>query len=195
MQNMAVRLLAATLAMSTVLDMAGAARAFAQEIDPYIVTPGALGPVKVGMKVADAVKALGAGWAYRGMIEDNDQTCGHISQDGLWAGMTPVFMAQDGIVTRIEIGGNAIATEKGIHVGSTEAQVLAAYGKEVRSEEHKYIGPPAKYLTVWFENAPKPDTYDENHKARGIQFVTDENQIVVAIYAGDTSIMYVEGCA
>ncbi|BCW88986.1 hypothetical protein sos41_21410 [Alphaproteobacteria bacterium SO-S41] len=189
MQKTIAALLASAFALGAVLPAQSA-----DAPDPYTLTYSTLGPVTVGMKVADAVKALGAGWSYRGMEEDNDPRCGHISQDGIWAGMTPTFMAQDGIVTRIEVGGNEINTDKGIHVGSTEAQVMAAYGKDVRATPHAYAGPPAKYLTVWFENAPK-DENAEDPKARGIQFVTDENQIVVAIYAGDTSIMYIEGCA
>ena len=191
MRKTIARLLATGLALSAVT---GTVRA-QEGPDPYTITDSTLGPVTVGMKVEDAVKALGTGWAYRGMIDDNDPTCGHITQDGLWSGMTPAFMAQGGVVTRIEVGGNAINTEKGIHVGSTEAQVMAAYGKDVRATPHTYAMPPAKYLTVWFQNAPKGDNFNDDPKARGIQFVTDENQIVVAIYAGDTSIMYVEGCA
>lgn len=162
--------------------------------DPYLVTSETLGPVTVGMKVEDAVKALGPGWSYRGMVEDNDPTCGHISFDNIWSGTLPFFMAQGGVVTRIEIGSGAIYTDKGIHVGSTEKQVLEAYGKDVRSEPHQYIGPPAKYLTVWTKDAPAAGGTPAA-TARGIQFVTDENGIVTSINAGDPSILYVEGCA
>lgn len=163
--------------------------------DPYLLMPGSIGPVTVGMKTADAVKALGAGWSYQGMTEENDQSCGHIVRDGAWGFMEPMFMAQDGVVTRIEITSSSVTTEKNIHVGSTEKDVLAAYGKDVRSEPHNYAPPPAKYLTVWFQNAPKPGSFDEDKTARGLQFVTDEKGVVVTITAGDTSILYVEGCA
>jgi len=73
--------------------------------------------------------------------------------------------------------------------------VLEAYGKDVQSEPHAYAGPPAKYLTVWFKNAPKADAMGEDASARGLRFETDENGVVTAIYAGDTSIRYIEGCA
>lgn len=167
----------------------------AEEVDPYVVFPGSLGPVKVGMKVEEAVKALGTGWSYRGMLDNADMTCGHISRDGLWPDGSPYFMALDGVVTRIEFSNASILTEKGIHVGSTEAEVLEAYGTAVRAEPHEYQAAPAQYLTVWFENAPKEGDYTEDRKARGIKFETNERKIVTGIYAGDTSILYVEGCA
>ncbi|MFT3808388.1 MAG: hypothetical protein QM698_00565 [Micropepsaceae bacterium] len=184
---------AALAAAMSITSVAGIARA--EEADPYMLFPGSLGPVKVGMTVDEAVKALGSGWSYRGMMDDGDMTCGHISREGLWPDGSPYFMAQDGVVTRIEFSNASILTEKGIHVGSTEAEVKAAYGRQVQAEPHQYQAAPAQYLTVWFQNAPKEGDYAEDRKARGIKFETNEQRIVIGIYAGDTSIMYVEGCA
>ena len=189
-RKFAAAALAAAMSMASIAGVASA-----EEADPYVVFPGSLGPVKVGMKVDEAVKALGSGWSYRGMMEDNDMTCGHISREGLWPDGSPYFMAQDGVVTRIEFSNASILTEKGIHVGSTEAEVLAAYGKQVRAEPHQYQAAPAQYLTVWFENPPKEGDYAESRTARGIKFETNEQRVVTSIYAGDTSILYVEGCA
>lgn len=185
----------ASVALAALACMAGPT-AFGQDApDPYTFAAEGLGPVTVGMPTADAVKALGAGWSYRGLESDNDQACGHITLDSPWSAMMPMFMAQSGVVTRIEVGGGAIYTDKGIHVGSTEAQVLEAYGAAVHSEPHAYIGSPAKYLTVWFKNAPAAGATEVDAGARGIRFLTDENGIVTQIFVGDPSIQYIEGCA
>jgi hypothetical protein len=72
----------------------------------------------------------------------------------------------------------------------------AAYGAAVRAEPHKYEEAPAKYPTVWAEDAPKDE------RSEGGTAVGPEDRLRgwgQGHGAGDQcwgpSISYVEGCA
>lgn len=71
---------------------------------------------------------------------------------------------------------------EGIGVGSAEAAVRAAF-PSFTSEPHRYVGPPAKYLTQP-GNAPR------------LRFEIGEDGTVTAIHVGmPPQLRYVEGCA
>lgn len=146
------------------------------------LTHSGWGPVKIGMTRAQVAKALGA--PLRGeAIETLDLCVEQSARSPAYRGM--IFMFEDRRLTRISASSNSrVHTPSGVRVGSTAAEVRRAYGRKLQSGPHKYVGPPAEYLTYWTV-ATK----------RGVRFETDERRRVARIHAGAASIEYVEGCA
>lgn len=92
-------------------------------------------------------------------------------------------IVEDGDVRRITVArDSSIKLIEGIGVGSIEKDVLAAF-PGFRAEPHKYVEPPAKYLTQ-----PGSDPR--------LRFEIGEDSKVTAIHVGMTpQLLYVEGCA
>jgi hypothetical protein len=140
------------------------------------------GPVRIGMTVAEAQTAFGAELHPGGALEP--ETCetyaplpdaGH---DGIR------FMAQEGRITRISDHGTPnVRTAQGVGVGSTDAEIRAAYPNAIEAPA-KYDPPPAHSLTVW--TVP-----DES----GLRFEVSAEGVVTTVHAGGESIQLVEGCS
>lgn len=151
------------------------------EAGPFL-TPGGLGPIRIGMTEAEVRAAVGPN-RLDGDTGDDFEGCKEMQLKGNLAGVW--VMLQEDEVTRITLGeGSTHKTDKGLGVGSSAAQVRAAYGAALQVEPHKYAGEGAEYLTVW----TKPET-------EGLRYETAQNGIVDTIHAGGGSIRYVEGCA
>jgi hypothetical protein len=107
-------------------------------MSPPPLTPEGLGAVHIGMTVRQAERALGG----KLKIEyPNDKSCG---QGGRADGAEPDvwYLFENGHLARIDIGGAdgrhlMHSTAAGIHAGSTEAEVRAAY-PHVVTEPHPY---------------------------------------------------------
>lgn len=136
-----------------------------------------IGPAKVGMSLAQLNAALQE--KFRMPKARDEQRCfivtsthhPHVS-----------FMIEDGKVTRIEIDGRGVPTDRGIQVGDSEKQVLKAYGAAAKVEPHAYTSEEGgHYLTV-------------RSAALGLRFETLKGK-VDSFYAGRfTSVQYIEGC-
>lgn len=142
------------------------------------VTPEGYGGIKIGM---DETAALATGLKAADSDLVGSAEC-HLlvsDQSGFWV------MIEDKKVSRITLDeGSRIKTDKGLGVGSTEAEVKAAYGDAVEVTPHKYNPPPAHYLTIWSDPGKL-----------GVRYVTDGAGNVTAVHAGSASIQYVEGCS
>jgi hypothetical protein len=93
-------------------------------------------------------------------------------------------MAEDGRVTRVSFFGRAQArTPEGAGVGSTDAEVRAAYPGAIE-EPAKYAPPPAHDLVVW-----------TTPQQAGYRFEIGQDGRVAIMHAGGPSILYVEDCA
>lgn len=156
----------------------------AQSTFPSGKLPGAwalnfdgIGPIKVGMSLSQLNSALQE--KFRMPKERDEQGCftvasthcPHIS-----------FMIEDGKVSRIDVDGRGVPTDKGIQVGDSEKQVRKVYGAAVKVEPHAYTSMEGgHYLTV-------------RSGKFGLRFETDKGK-VDSFYAGRyTSVQYIEGC-
>ena len=143
------------------------------------LTPFGLGPLKIGMREADAAKRLGLHIAADDGANSFDCRVDEIPRyPGLYA------MAERGVITRITIGEpNRLRTDRGLGIGSMEADVRRAYGRTLKIATAAYDDEPAHDLTFWIAG-----------KKRGILYEPDQQGRVTFIRAGGSSIQYVEGC-
>ena len=141
------------------------------------------GPVRVGMTIAQAERALSAP-----LVPADDSSpadgCWHVKPARGHQGVQ--FMVQQGRISRASLWGDPspIRTVRGVGIGDPEAKVRRLYGPHLRSEPHAYDGPSAHYLTYWTRNG-----------SRGVRFETDDHGRVQTIHAGDRSIQLIEGCS
>ena len=106
-----------------------------------VLTLEGLGALRIGQAVP-----AGSGWAERGaQISDKCRTVSSPDFPGVYG------IVEEGKLRRITVGQrSAVKLIEGIGVGSTEAEVRAAF-PGFRQAPHEYVDPPAKYLT-----APNP---------------------------------------
>ena len=103
----------------------------------------------------------------------------------------PHFYAivENGVVMRItaygdESGASSVRTDRGIGVGSTEAEVRAAFAP-LREEPHHYVEAPAKDLF-----------FGGTEEAPGLRFEIGADGRVSSLHAGlMPTLGYVEGCS
>ena len=149
------------------------------------VTPEGYRGVRIGMTLRQAETVLGQAIQPDGNDEDSEACVTfHIGEGDPRTEAS--FMAENGHVTRVSFYGPAppSRTPEGVGVGSSDAQVRAAYAGRVIEQPAKYDDPPAHDLIVW----TTPQT-------AGYRFEVGQDGKVNALHAGGPSILYVEGCA
>jgi hypothetical protein len=138
------------------------------------------GPVKFGMKVEDAEKALGVKLAKDTYAED--ESCRYFTPVNALDGLS--FMTSNGIVVRLDVHKGDIATDTGAKIGDSETSVLDLYKGHVRVEPHKYTGPEGHYLVVTGSDG----------KAQMV-FETDGTKVTTYRAGREPEVQFVEGCA
>jgi hypothetical protein len=149
---------------------------FATASDTWVVRYDGVGPVKIGMSLAQLSAAL---HQELGPDERDEHSCFYIDAHGHdHVG----FMIIDGKVARVDVGAAGPKTLAGIQVGDTEDHARQIYGARMKVTAHTYID-DGHYLTV-----PSADG------RYGIRFETEKGKII-GYYAGTyKAIQYVEGC-
>lgn len=141
-----------------------------------VLTLEGLGALKVGQAVpADS------GWAERGaQASDTCRTVTSPDVPGVYA------IVEGGLVRRISVGQRSdVKLVEGIGVGASEDEVNAAF-PGFRSEPHKYVEAPAKYLTA--PNAASGDP--------ALRFEIGADGKVSVMHVGvEPQLRYVEGCS
>jgi hypothetical protein len=144
--------------------------------DEWVIREDGVGPVKVGMTLAQLSAAL-----HQKLSEDESgsENCFYVHARG-HAHVS--FMIEEGKLVRIDVDEPGVATSTGIRVGDSEAHARQVYGAKLKVTEHKYID-TGHYLTV--------RSADGRY---GVRFETDKGKITM-FYAGKyDAIQYVEGC-
>lgn len=147
-----------------------------------VLTPTGFGPLRIGMTDAEARTAVGAANIEADTGTEISDSCTEIKLKGAYPGV--YLMINDGRLSRITLYESPdFKTDKGVGLGATPAQVMAAYPGIV-STPHEYEDPPAVYLTLWTKPEKEGTRFEINHEG-----------VVGSIHAGDETIQYVEGCA
>lgn len=155
--------------------------------DADTITAEGWGPLRVGMSLDEVIAAAGADANPNAVGGPDPGQCDEFRPRNAPDGV--LVMVENGILTRISVSRNgAIRTPEGIGVGDPDSKVLAAYGSRARVDLHKYVEPPAKYITVWRESS------ETGADRRGIRYEIGSDGKVAHVRAGGPSIEYVEGC-
>ena len=153
----------------------GCGRSLTAPDSRWRVTARGLGPVRVGMTVAEASAALGMPLSGA----DAAGECIYVRPPRELAGV--MFMVVSGAIARVDVTAGDVATEEGVRVGDSNESVRELYAGRVTASPHKYTD--GEYLTI----AP-----DAQHR---IVFEVDRRQ--VTRYRGGRlpEVEWVEGCS
>ena len=142
------------------------------------VTEHGLGPLRAGMTVADASKALGGALV---VPAETAAGCDYATWRGGPRGVH--VMIDDGRIARVEIDSVGIATAAGARVGDTEERIRSLYPGRVIVTPHKYED--GHYLTV---NAVDDSSF-------AIVFETSKGRVTRYRAGRRPAVEYVEGCS
>jgi len=144
-----------------------------------VIREDGIGPVKVGMKLAELNTALHENISFpsgeigNGCVQVASRNHPHVG-----------FMFEGQRVVRIEVDGRGPATAEGVQVGDSEAHAQKVYGSRLKVEPEAYELEEGHYLTM-----------QSSDGKYGIRFVTHKGKIKF-IFAGNfEAIQYIEGCA
>jgi hypothetical protein len=145
------------------------------------LSPQGLGPIHVGATI-DEVEALVGRSLEHDNASDSDACREYVLAWSDEGGV--IILTQDRRVQRVSVFGEAfpIATESGIHVGSSAASVVAAY-RGARRTAAPYDDLPAYELLYWA--APNQS---------GLRFEIGADGKVARMHGGSQAIQYIEGC-
>jgi hypothetical protein len=146
----------------------------------WTVTPGGIGPIRIGWSIGELNAATGEQLRPTYQISDE---CDYLRPARLPAGVN--LMVVKDTVIRVDVDTAGVLTGEGAGIGDTEARIIAMYPGQVEVQPHKYTGPEGHYLVV---------TVPSDTLLR-IIFETD-GRIVTRYRAGRRpAVEYVEGCA
>lgn len=107
----------------------------------HVVSFDGFGPVKVGMTVAAASKALGIPLVRKYEMEGD---CYYVSPKRGFKDVS--FMVTGRRISRVDIDAKGYATDRGAGVGDTEARIMRLYRGRVEVRGHPYVD--GHYLRV-----------------------------------------------
>jgi hypothetical protein len=142
------------------------------------LTPLGMGPLKIGMTVAEARSALGTFDLPGG---EDPKACLHVRPPSLPRGV--LVMVDNGVVVRVAVDSNTVATAEGARIGDSEERIKSLYGARVVTSPHKYTD--GHYLTI----TPAGDSLH--------RLIFETEQLKVTRFRGGRMphVAYVEGCS
>ena len=143
----------------------------------WIVRADGIGPLRVGVTLAEASRTLGE------TLRITQAGCDHVNPTTMPEGI--LLMVIDDTVARVEIDSAGIRTTEGAQVGDSESRVLELYGARARIEPHKYTYPDGHYVVV----TPPGDTL---HR---IIFETLKGRVTTYRAGRVPAVQLVEGCS
>jgi len=160
-------------------DTAQTASADTLDFARWVLRADGVGPVRVGMSVADANRAVPGGLDRTAGLAECDYVRPKSGPDGV------ALMVERGRIVRADVGDSArVTTALGVLPGDAESRVLEAY-PGARVQPHKYV--QGHYIVV-IPNAPA----DTLHR---LVFET-EGGVVTRMRGGlYPQVQYVEGCS
>lgn len=139
------------------------------------------GPVRYGMTLREASRALG------GLSDTTEASPECFYVTGRQAPPGTGFMVVNRQIARVDVDTPGVLTLSGIGVGSTEAEVRAAYPGQIRTESHPYSGPEWHYLIY----VPR----DRADRRFGLIFETDGVRVRSYRAGRQPEVRWIEGCA
>jgi hypothetical protein len=144
------------------------------------ITTQGLGPIKVGMTVAQAEKAGGIDLVREG----GDARCSYVRPEDRT--IRASFMLKGRIIVRVDSFRRGFATVNGVRVGDSEAKVRRRFAGRLRITRHEYI------RSGWYlEFVPR----ERAKRNRRIIFETDGMKVKYIRAGRLPEVRYIEGCA
>ncbi|MEO5618724.1 MAG: DUF3221 domain-containing protein [Candidatus Eisenbacteria bacterium] len=144
------------------------------------VNPKGVGPIRVGMTVTEAERALGLALP---LLGPKMEPCSYVSSKDR-PGVA--FMIIEGRVARVDIHQHSIVrTAEGAGIGDTEARIHSLYQGRVEVQPHKYVD--GRYLIV------RPAVLaDSGYR---VIFETDGRQVTRYRSGRLPEVRWIEGCS
>lgn len=156
------------------------------------LTPDGWKDLRIGMTREEITALYGPDAQPDAVDGPEPEQCAEYRPENLPSGF--LLLLRDQKLARISlIRDAAITTGEGLGLGAAAEEVKAAYGGEALVTPHKYVAPPAEYITIWREDR-SGTSYVEDPEARGLRYVVGEDGTVQTIHAGGPAIQLVEGC-
>ena len=143
----------------------------------YVISYNGFGPVKVGMTVSEASKALSIPLVREQGYEGD---CYYVAPK---QGLKDVsFMVTGKRISRIDVSNRGYATDRGARVGDTEARIMKLYRGMVKVSPHPYVD--GHYLRI-----------DGKGGKFSIIFETDGKRVTSFRAGKSREVGYIEGCS
>lgn len=144
------------------------------------VSINGIGPVRVGMSIAQAEAAAGIR-----LTRPDSKECSYVRPQG--SNYNVLFMVTNNRIARIDVQGNSrVTTVRGARIGDTESKIKSLYPGQIRVTRHNYQ-PKGHYLIF----TPK-DRSEANYR---IIFETDGNRVTNFRAGKLPEVTWVEGCS
>ncbi len=139
-----------------------------------------LGPIRVGMSIAQAEAAAGIQ-----LTQPERKECSYVRPQG--SSYDLLFMVTNNRIARIDVRGKSrITTISGARIGDTESKIKSLYPERITVTPHNYQA-NGHYLTF----VPK-DSSDANYR---LVFETDGNRVTSFRSGKLPEVEWVEGCS
>jgi hypothetical protein len=145
----------------------------------WIARADGVGEVRVGISADEATKRYGTSF----LPPSDSESCAYIELSG--APKDVDVMIESGQLVRIDVRNTRVATDRGVRIGDSEADVRRAYAELVQQTPHPYAGPEWHYLTVRQPNDP----------VHAIVFETNGKRVLNYRVGVARAVQYIEGCA
>ncbi len=126
-----------------------------------------IGPVRFGMSLDDAEEALGTSLDSQGGDEESTDCDIVVAKRGP-AGLS--FTASSDTIVRLDVTKRGVRTSSGIGVGSTEGEVIAAYGKRLWIDPHPTRSAQGWHLMQIFSGDDKAKIVFETNGKRVVRY-------------------------
>jgi hypothetical protein len=152
-------------------------QSYSQSLSHWVLRPDGIGPVHVGMTLAELNRALQE--KFTTPTEKDEQGCFYVSSA---RHKQVFFMIEEGRVSRIDVATRGVSNDKGLQVGDSERQVLDTYGRALKVSQNAY-------------SEAKGDNELLVRVGRyAVQFSTSGGKVNAIRSGRFSSVQYIEGC-
>ncbi|MEO7965412.1 MAG: hypothetical protein ABIT38_16000 [Gemmatimonadaceae bacterium] len=148
---------------------------------PWHVSVGAVGPLRIGMTLAEAASALKVSVPDTAKL---DRACAYVRLDSVPTSVKLMWV--EGHLARVDVDSASIPTEAGARVGDSESNVRKLYDGRFTESPHKYVQ-GGKYIVV---SAPMA-----GDGTLRLVFETDGSKVTRYRAGREPEVEMVEGCS
>jgi hypothetical protein len=165
--------------IAALLAVSSQASAQGERARRLVVSYDGFGPVKIGMTLSQASRALGVRVTRDAGYAGDD--CYYATPKGGFKGIA--FMMSGTRIVRIDVESGSYTTDRGAKIGDSEARIKLLYKGAYKVSRHKYFD-AGRYIEVEIKGG-----------RYGIIFETDGKRVTTYRVGRPEQVGYVEGCS